>query len=301
MADFTFSELTPGYIDTARALERAVYESDGRYAITLVDDQRGPLAQAAASCCVWHGSAIVAAAWLTARGVDFHLRLLVHPAHREQIPRLLAWAEDVVGTTGETITIHAEADIRESGALYTTGGYEAVFAEWVMRRDLHAPLPAETLPADCVAVPWSDASALAFYTVFVDAFSDRTGYVPLAAADWIADVADSDVFRPDLSMLARCPSGDAGYVRCAVEPAPSHWGERIGWIEQIGVCIAWRRRGIGAGLLGAAVRALAAEGLDCALLHVNENNGGAAALYRALGFMTVGRRARYVKRLRTGR
>ena len=47
----------------------------------------------------------------------------------------------------------------------------------------------------------------------------------------------------------------------------------------------WRHRGIGSALIERSLRAFAAEGLTHAMLGVDtENQTGAVALYRALGF-----------------
>ena len=68
----------------------------------------------------------------------------------------------------------------------------------------------------------------------------------------------------------------------------------VSWIDQVGVVPAWRGRGLGAYLVTATLRALAAEGTEPVWLTVNENNP-AAALYRRLGFTRYGTRARYVR------
>ncbi len=55
----------------------------------------------------------------------------------------------------------------------------------------------------------------------------------------------------------------------------------------------FRRRGIAAALLGAALAAARAAGVSAMYLEVAANNAAGLALYSALGFQQVGRRPRY--------
>lgn len=57
-----------------------------------------------------------------------------------------------------------------------------------------------------------------------------------------------------------------------------------------------RRRGVGAGLLGAALAAAVARGASALHLEVAADNGGAVSLYAKLGFAEVGRRRAYYQR-----
>jgi ribosomal-protein-alanine N-acetyltransferase len=59
---------------------------------------------------------------------------------------------------------------------------------------------------------------------------------------------------------------------------------------------AWRGRGVGRGLLDAAIDRARAAGATMAFLEVAEDNPAAQGLYRKLGFHVVGRRNDYYKR-----
>ena len=67
-------------------------------------------------------------------------------------------------------------------------------------------------------------------------------------------------------------------------------------ILSLGVPAAVRRRGIATRLLAAALRSLVAQGARQAFLEVAEDNDGARALYRSLGFTPAGRRPAYYAR-----
>ena len=64
------------------------------------------------------------------------------------------------------------------------------------------------------------------------------------------------------------------------------------WIDQVGVVPGWRGRGLGAHLVVRSLRALAKAGYEDAWLAVNVDNP-ARGLYRRLGFVDAGLRARY--------
>jgi ribosomal-protein-alanine N-acetyltransferase len=59
---------------------------------------------------------------------------------------------------------------------------------------------------------------------------------------------------------------------------------------------AWRGRGVGRGLLDAAIDRARTAGATVAFLEVAEDNPAAQGLYRKLGFRVVGRRNDYYKR-----
>jgi mycothiol synthase len=197
--------------------------------------------------------------------------------------RLLDWGLDRPGT----VTVETEGLTPAAEALFATRGLRQVFAEDVMRKDLTGTVPAAAWPDGTALAVWSDATAERFAAVHDAAFRDRPGFPGRPPAEWIADVTDDEDFRPDWSVLATVPGvGDAGFATAAV-----------GWLVQVGVVPAARRRGLGAALVLESLARRRAEGETETWLDVNVNNPGAAALYRRLGFTMAGRRARF-QRLR---
>jgi ribosomal-protein-alanine N-acetyltransferase len=67
-------------------------------------------------------------------------------------------------------------------------------------------------------------------------------------------------------------------------------------VLSIGVVPASRRRGWGGVLVHALISEALARGADTVVLEVAEDNDAAIALYRALGFVVVGRRPAYYRR-----
>jgi ribosomal protein S18 acetylase RimI-like enzyme len=82
----------------------------------------------------------------------------------------------------------------------------------------------------------------------------------------------------------------AGFVIGTIDLTASPHG---GYVWQIGVVPAQRRRGLATGLLAESLRRMHAAGASWADLVVHTNNPGAIQAYARLGFAVVGRRARY--------
>ena len=193
--------------------------------------------------------------------------------------RLLDWGLDRPGP----VTVETEGLTPAAEALFASRGLRQIFAEDVMRIDLTGAVPAAAWPDGTVLATWSDATAERFAAVHDAAFRDRPGFPGHPAAEWIADVAEDEEFRPEWSILATLPElGDAGFVTAAV-----------GWIVQVGVIPPARGHGLGAALVTESLARQRSAGETEAWLDVNVDNPGAAALYRRLGFTAAGRRARY--------
>lgn len=116
------------------------------------------------------------------------------------------------------------------------------------------------------------------------------------ALPWTREMFESELTRGDIaeSLVARLaeeqrPGPVAGYL-CA-------WvvGEEV-HINNLAVGPQWRRRGIAAALLEAALERARARGARCAFLEVRVSNLAAQALYRRHGFEPAGIRKRYYDR-----
>jgi len=139
-------------------------------------------------------------------------------------------------------------------------------------------------------VGWSTETAPRFHAVYDAAFRDRPGFPGWTAAEWIEGLMEDGV-RPEWSMLATLPGiGDAGFITGIAADAGSAAPD--GWVDQVGVVPAARRRGLACALITAALARMSADGASHAWLTVNVNNP-AASLYRRLGFVSRGRRARF--------
>jgi ribosomal protein S18 acetylase RimI-like enzyme len=198
--------------------------------------------------------------------------------------RLLDHGLELAGSlSGGAVTVETESLTSGAAALFGSRGLRQVFAEDVLWTDLGWFDGQPCWPADVAVTSWSGAVAERFFGVYEASFRGRPGYPGPSAAEWIAENEADDEFRPGWSLLASLPGiGDAGFLTAAV-----------GWIVQVGVAPAARRRGLGRALVTEALRRMAADGEPEAWLTVNVNNPAAADLYHDLGFTARGRRARY--------
>ena len=170
---------------------------------------------------------------------------------------------------------------------YHTNGFESVFEELVMGRDLRLPLPDSPLPPDISITTWQPTLADQFFEAYDAAFRERPGFPGYSAAQWISDYNENENFKPEWSLLARTGDGlPVGFVAASAE----HPG---GFVEQVGVIPEQRRRGIASALIVETMRRMQAAGKSTAQLTVNINNPGAIQTYIVLGFAIVGRRAKY--------
>lgn len=173
--------------------------------------------------------------------------------------------------------------------LYLAHGFENVFDEFVMRRDLRQPLPDRPLPEGVTLTPWQPEAADDFFQAYHAAFRERPGFPDPSAADWIAGVLGDDIVL-EWTLLARAGDLPLGFILGTLDLTADPPG---GYVAQIGVVPAARRRGLASALMVESLRRMQAAGAPCADLTVHLNNPGAIEAYAGLGFVTIGRRARY--------
>jgi mycothiol synthase len=208
---------------------------------------------------------------------------LVHPAWRRRGigGHAFGWAAGRAADAG----VRAETEALGDGAhaLYLSRGLAQVFAEDVMELPASAPAPAVPFPDGLLLSAWGTADPARFHAVYEAAFRERPGFPGWPRERWIEWISDDEDFRAQWTLLATVDGVDAGFIAAAAG----------GWIVQVGVLPAARGRAIGALLIAEAVRLMRAAGETAITLNVNVNNPHAIALYRRLGFVTAGRRARY--------
>jgi mycothiol synthase len=206
---------------------------------------------------------------------------------------LMRWSQVQAQTLLSTATadqrvlrIATESLTESANHLYRAHGFESVFEELVMQRDLRMPLPEGPLPPDVSLTTWQPALADQFFQAYTAAFRDRPGFPGTPATEWISDLTEDENFKPEWSLLARIGELPVGFVNAAAE-RPG------GFVVQIGVIPGQRRRGLASALIVETMRRMQAAGMSSTQLAVNINNPGAIQTYAGLGFVTIGRRARY--------
>jgi mycothiol synthase len=191
------------------------------------------------------------------------------------------WAASLAGSGG----IRAQTEALGTGAhaMYLSRGLSQVFAEDVMRLPPSAELPPVDPPGSLVLSRWSQADPARFHAVYEAAFRERPGFPGWPRARWIERMSGDEDFRPDWTLLATLDGADVGFIVAAAG----------GWVVQVGVVPAARGANLGALLITEAVRRMRSAGETTITLNVNVNNPHAAVLYRRLGFIHAGRRAKY--------
>lgn len=255
--------------------------------------------------CVVAGAKIVAVGWVwTDPPEEGSQRIIlggrVHPDFRGRGigEAMLAWAESRVmnltkPATTLTLTIANEALTEDAAALYYDYGYENIFTEFMLVRQLDEPLPGIPMPEGLTQLRWDAASAPLFFAAYAEGFSDRLGDILPVKADWIAGYANDDEhFRPDLSRVVLQGDRPVAFVTCEV-------AGKTGWIAQVAVVQERRRKGLARVILLQALQRFQAEGCTEAALHVNANNPGAAKVFFDVGFIRRLTRARFVKTIVT--
>lgn len=169
-----------------------------------------------------------------------------------------------------------------------------------LRLDLHAPPPAPSWPPDVswrTFEPGRDDHAL--WSAHRDAFADVATHLPIDLDDFLDDRIRRDpAFDPDLVLLAE---HDGDVVGLAICRAGSEVAAEDGWVRDLGVVPAWRRRGVGMALLRQAFAAFRARGLTGVALEVDDVTlHGAVALYRRAGMRIVRRTDVLERRLSVG-
>jgi mycothiol synthase len=213
--------------------------------------------------------------WGTARAAEQHREL--HP--------------DLPGE----VLLHVPDSVPTAAALARAAGYEPVRWWYDMRRDLTAPLPElPPAPAGLALVPYSADRNEQLRLAHIEAFAGHWGSTPPDPERWGHWYTGAQAFRPELSWLVLDTGSDeiAGYLNAYHFPAATAaTGVPEGYIGQIGVRDRWRRRGLGALLLAAALAGFREAGYERAALDVDTGNAtGALSLYERAGF-TVSHRS----------
>jgi mycothiol synthase len=221
-----------------------------------------------------------------------HIEARVHPAWTGH-----GLASFLLGHAEERARSAARAAGRATVALYLTvvdgdertasflaaNGFEPVRHLLDLRLDLHAAPPAPAWPSGVRCRAFRQGSdEEAAWRVHQAAFAEIETHLPIPLDNWVAERIDRDPqFDERLLLLAE---HDDDVVGIAVCRAGALGSPEDGWIRDLAVLPAWRRKGIGMALLRTALDAFRRRGLTGAALEVDDVTlEGAVALYRRAG------------------
>lgn len=225
---------------------------------------------------------------------------------------LLAWAID----TSQRALDRLPADARlapkigvpsthkPSIELYESMGMAPCRYSWRMLIDLHEPVPEPHWPAGIHVRPLRYPEDLeATFLAEEEAFEEHWGYVKRpfeeTFAHWKYQNFEVSELKPELWFLALEGDQIAGLINSQERsPMDAHKG----WIPNLGVRKAYRRRGLGQALLLHTFRALQQRDVPAAYLFVDAaNKTGATRLYQRVGMRVELEITYYEIELRPGR
>ncbi|GAB4445455.1 MAG: hypothetical protein Kow00120_15470 [Anaerolineae bacterium] len=306
----TFRPLRRADAPAMHALERAAYTWGGFPVEPLADFEAAfdaPADPAADAIAAWDAAGrLVAYGWAldpraSAREHRIDLWHQVHPDHDRPalIDFLLAWMEARARQKAAALpddgrprwlNVWCYADQADRVARFAQHGYAPRWSEVFMQRDLSAPLPEPALPAGVALLGWTPARDDLMRQAMTAGFADRPGEA-ISPAVWARTYTGAASFCAPLSFVAALdPEEGVGAVLSHVNPeANARSLHTEGRIVLIAVRPDWRRRGVGAALLHAAMRGFRNLGLEYATLSVDVNNAPAISAYARVGFMEVRR------------
>ena len=287
------------------ALSRAASDADGAYPLSehvVLHLRHGGDAPAVHLIARNGGGQLVGYAHLDTTDVveGPSAELIVHPMQRRRgLGRALVTATMRVADERDPrgrLRLWAHGDHPSANALALSLGFERARVLWQMRRSLFAEVPAPELPAGVALRPFRPGEDdQAWLEVNARAFADHPDQGRWTLNDLRIRMAEP-WFDPVGFLLA--VQADDGRLlgfhwtkvhgevhHCASRAgAPAHHHEPIGEVYVLGVDPSAHGKGLGVVLTLAGLRHLRAQGLDQAMLYVDESNVRAARLYAKLGF-----------------
>lgn len=149
-----------------------------------------------------------------------------------------------------------------------------------------ATAPSLPPPEGFRAVEYQSTLDKSVYEAHIEAFADHWGHQRHEFDRWSEMAVGSELFMPELSVVAYADDQIAGYVLSYRDAEPG-----TVYVGHVGVRRPWRRRGLAAAMLSDVLGRAARAGLATATLGVDAANPtGAVGVYERAGF-TVHHRA----------
>jgi mycothiol synthase len=286
------THLNPGEVDEVLALAQAAGDADGAYPLSehVVLHVRHGGDQPAIHLYIREKGLLVGYAHVDTTDVveGASAELVVHPMFRRHgLGRALVVAATDAATehdpTGR-LRLWAHGDHPSASALALSLGFRRARVLWQMRRSLYAPLPAPELPPEVTLRnfrPGADDER--WVALNARAFADLPDQGRWTLSDLRVRMAEP-WFDPGGFILAERDGALIGFHWTKVHGNASHDHAPIGEVYVLGVDPAAHGLGLGRALSLAGLRYLRGQGLDQAMLYVDEANTGAVALYQNLGF-----------------
>ncbi len=197
-----------------------------------------------------------------------------------------------------------EAHNQAGNELFETLGWKHIRSFYRMVTDLDSAPEVPPFPEGITVRPYDPETELeTVYRTFVDSFKDHYGFIvppfEKGLADFKHNLVDEPGHDPRLWFIAFDGDEMAGISICRREDAED---PEAGWVSELGVRRAWRKRGLGYALLKHSFAAFYAEGRKRVGLGVDANSlTGALRLYERAGMRVQRQFKMYEKEMRPGR
>jgi mycothiol synthase len=210
----------------------------------------------------------------------------VNPEHRERgvgsllVDRVTRRARDMVGDGTGVLRCIVPIPDRGAAELFTTSGFMRARSLLRMDAALDADAAVEASSPHGVAIRTFERARdeRAVHSALMEAFAKHYAFAEIPFEEWSATSLDRSTFDPELWFVADAGGEVAGAILGVVRLD-------MGWIADIGVRDAWRRRGIGEALVRRSLESFRARGFGSVGLNVDpDNETGAMRLYERLGF-----------------
>ena len=239
---------------------------------------------------------------------------LVHPDHWEKGigSHIVTWAEDharlALDKCAPDLRVAprsgSEAHNEKGVQLFESLGWTHIRSYYRMVADLDSPPDVPPLPVGITIRPFNPETELEeVYRTFVDSFKDHFGFIEQpfekGFAEYQHNMVEEPGYTPDMWFVAMHGETMAGVCICRREDPED---SESGWVGELGVRRAWRKRGLGNALLKHAFAAFYADGKKRAGLGVDAGSlTGALKLYERAGMRVQRQFNQYEKEFRPGK
>ena len=238
----------------------------------------------------------------------------VHPAHWDRGigGHILTWAEDHARLALEKCDPElrvaprsgTEAHNEKGVALFEELGWKHLRSFYRMVTDLDSAPEVPMFPDGITVRPYNpETETEEVYRTFVDTFKDHFGFIEQpfekGFAEYRHNLIDEPGYDPRYWFVAMDGNEMAGICICRPEDMED---AEAGWVSELGVRRAWRKRGLGAALLKHAFAAFHTDGKKRAALGVDADSlTGALKLYESAGMRVQRQFNQYEKEMRPGK
>ena len=281
--------------EVVRALESSLY-GESRFSQADLEDEWSELDLERDVRVVRDGDRIIAYGWVRERGELWNVEGSVHPdALGRGIGKLMATVLEEEAACGGAGRIQNDVFEADSAArkLLESLGYRAVHFELELRIELNAPPPPPEWPEGLRVVPFDpQRDALEFHAAVQEAFAETWDFTPRDFEWWSKRHLRSARFDPTLWCVVRAGDEIAAGTSCRGDKNGG------GWVDTLFTRRPWRKRGVGAGLLGDAFGRFWARGEHRVGLGADAaSDSGAFRLYERAGMAPAVGFAVYEKEL----